>query len=102
MAKKWSELRDKMSPEARARAETASKEMMLEIEALDQLRKALNLTQEQIAALIDTAQSNVSKLEKQQDMRISTLQRYVEALGGKLKIVAEVDGKEYMLAQFDN
>ena len=74
--------------------------MSLEIEALDQLRKALNLTQEQIAALLETAQSNVSKLEKQQDMRISTLRRYVQALGGTLKLVAEVKGKDYQLAQF--
>ena len=101
MAKKWSELRDKMPAEAETRAEALANEMVMEIHALEELRKALNLTQEQIAELINTSQSNISKLEKQHDMHISTLQRYVEALGGKLKLVAEVKGKDYMLAQFN-
>ena len=63
-------------------------------------KEEVDEAQEQIAALLETAQSNVSKLEKQQDMRISTLRRYVQALGGKLKLVAEVKGKDYQLAQF--
>jgi putative zinc finger/helix-turn-helix YgiT family protein len=82
-----------MSPQARAESEALTREMSLEIEALDQLRKALNLTQEQIAALLETAQSNVSKLEKQQNMRISTLrlcEKEQEVLRLEKKEIVEV------------
>lgn len=101
MAKKWSKLRKQMSKDAQARSRSIADCAIEEIEALNHLRAALQLTQEQIAELIETSQANVSKLERQSDMQISTLQRYVAALGGKLKLVAEVDGKEYRIHQFD-
>lgn len=101
MAKKWQQLRSRMSDEAQARSKAFANGMMLEIEALNLLRSALDLTQGQVAELLQSSQPNVSKLEQQGDMHISTLRRYIEALGGRLKIVAEVKGKDYMLAQFD-
>ncbi|MCI5066306.1 helix-turn-helix domain-containing protein [bacterium] len=101
MAKKWSEVRKKMPQKAQRESERLARGMIQEIEALHQLRTALNLTQEQIAELVETSQANISKLEKQSDMHVSTLKRYVSALGGKLKLVAEVDGKDYMINQFE-
>jgi transcriptional regulator with XRE-family HTH domain len=57
--------------------------------ALQDLRKAMALTQEQVAAELQMDQSNLSKLEKRADLLISTLRRYIEAMGGSLHLVAQ-------------
>lgn len=53
----------------------------------------MNLTQETMASLLDVRQGNVSKVEKRTDMSISTLRKYVEAMGGTLKLVARLPGR---------
>lgn len=100
MAKDYKLLRDKMSPERRANNEAVAREMLQEL-VLQELREAANLTQEQVAALLQIKQASVSKIERQGDMYLSTLQRYVVALGGKLRLVALFPGKEVVLSQFD-
>jgi hypothetical protein len=45
-------------------------------------------------------QGNLSKLEQRTDMYVSTLRRYVEALGGELEIVARFPDREYRIEQF--
>jgi len=52
------------------------------------LRKARDLSQEEIAQALAVGQPAVAKLEKRTDMHISNLRRYIEALGGKLEITA--------------
>jgi transcriptional regulator with XRE-family HTH domain len=52
------------------------------------LRKARDLTQEQLAEELEVPQGSVSKVERQADMYVSTLRRYIEAMGGALYIVA--------------
>ena len=68
-------------------------EMRAEYLALQEIRKAAGLTQEQLADALDMAQSNLSKLENRADMHVSTLRRYVEALGGTLHIIAALPNK---------
>ena len=48
----------------------------------------LGKTQAEIAEALGSSQSRVSDLERQGDHRLSTLRRYVEALGGELSLVA--------------
>ena len=55
---------------------------------LEELRKARDLSQEEIAQALAVGQPAVAKLEKRTDMHISNLRRYIEALGGKLEITA--------------
>jgi transcriptional regulator with XRE-family HTH domain len=55
---------------------------------LQELRKALALTQEQLAEELGISQAAVSKMENRPDMYIRTLARFVEAMGGKLIITA--------------
>jgi predicted transcriptional regulator len=55
---------------------------------LEELRKALALSQEDMAETLAVGQSAVAKLEKRNDMHVSNLRRYVEALGGTLEITA--------------
>lgn len=57
--------------------------------ALQELRKAMAYTQKQMADELNMDQGNVSKLEKRTDLMLSTLRRYIEAMGGSLKIIAE-------------
>lgn len=99
MAKSFKLLKEKMSPESRARAQSAAREMLSEI-ALQDLRKSLHLTQEQIAAVLDMKQATISRLESQDDMYISTLNSYITALGGRLKLVAAFPDKEVVIDQF--
>jgi len=63
------------------------------------LREAAGLTQEELAQRVTITQSQLSKLERREDYRLSTLRRYVAALGGELEIVAVVDGKRIRLSQ---
>jgi len=56
---------------------------------LRDLRKAHELTQERMAGALHISQDGVSRLEKRSDFLISTLRSYVEAMGGKLRLVVE-------------
>jgi DNA-binding XRE family transcriptional regulator len=53
------------------------------------LRQAHQLTQEEVAGILGIEQNAVSKLEKRSDLLLTTLSRYVAALGGRLNLVAE-------------
>ena len=61
---------------------------------LPDLRKARAMTQQDLAAKLEVSQAQVSRIENQTDMYLSTLAQYVAALGGQLKLVAEFDGQE--------
>ena len=87
MARKFSELRATMSPEAQARAAARAEAMLVEMQ-LQELRKARNVTQVEVARSMSVEQAAVSKLERREDMYLSTLRDYVKALGGELKLVA--------------
>lgn len=87
MAKKWSELREKMSLEQQARSAAKTEAMLLEVE-LAKLRQAREMTQVEVAEAMNTQQASISKLERREDMYLSTLREYIEALGGQLKLVA--------------
>jgi predicted transcriptional regulator len=56
--------------------------------SLQELRQDLSLTQTELARAADMTQSELSRMESRGDHRISTLRRYVDALGGKLEITA--------------
>lgn len=100
MAKSFQTLRDKMSPEAQARAQERTNKMLVEL-ALQDLRKSLDLTQEQVAEAMQMNQAAVSKMEHQSDIYVSTLRKFIEALGGHVKIVASFPDREVVINQFD-
>lgn len=87
MAKKYSELRAAMPPEDRARAAELAAQMLAEL-PLPLLRMARGLTQQEIATILGSTQASVSRLERRDDLHLSTLRRYVSALGGELEITA--------------
>lgn len=81
-----------------AAAEDRADRDILEMD-LRALRKAANLTQAKMAPLIEMTQSELSRLERREDHRVSTLARYVHALGGRLMIVAEIRKKKVVLGE---
>ena len=77
-------------PEARQNKITARAEVLIAEEiSLRDLRKARECTQAEVAEKLGINQENVSRIEKRADLLISTLSGYVEAMGGKLSLVAE-------------
>jgi len=87
MAKKFSERVARMSPESRARSDALYRPLLAEM-PLQELCKALDLTQQQVAASLGINQVAISKMEGQTDRYVSTLRRFVEAMGGERRIVA--------------
>ena len=87
MAKNFKALQAKMPPEARRRAE-AKADAMLSSMSLDELREALDLTQEELARRLRVKQPAVAKLERREDVRLSTLRALIEAMGGRVEVRA--------------
>ena len=101
MARNFKELEARMRPEVRARAKARAKEMIAQM-LLSEIRQAVGLTQEQLAATLGIKQPSLSRLESQDDMQVSTLQRLVRALGGELEIIAHLPGGTIRISQFDD
>jgi DNA-binding XRE family transcriptional regulator len=64
-----------------------------ELATLKDLRRAVERTQDDLAASLGVGQDTVSRIERRSDLLLSTLRRYVEAMGGKLELVAHVPNR---------
>src|SRR4051812_30911885 len=85
----FTDLTKGFSPERKARVAAAAAAAALREEmTLEELRKARNLSQDDVAAALAVGQPTVAKLEKRTDVHVSNLRRYIEALGGTLEITA--------------
>lgn len=71
-------------------------------ERLAQLRKARGMTQSTVAASMGVRQPSISELERRDDVYLSTLRDYVEALGGRLRLVADFEDEEYEISVTSN
>ena len=85
----------KARTQSRRRAEELARAM-----SLTELRRARRFTQDRLATVMHTSQSEVSKLEQRTDTYVSTLQSYIRALGGKLDIVARFPDGAVRISQF--
>lgn len=99
MAKPFKSLIKDISKERKTRIEAQKVEILKEID-LQELRQALKLTQIQLAETLKIKQAAVSKIENQSDMFISTLRRFLKAMGADLKIVAEFPDHKIVINQF--
>jgi predicted XRE-type DNA-binding protein len=89
----WREIRaerSKVTPDRQAAIDNAVRTEVARMH-LAELRRARHLSQVQIAETLDMRQGDVSRLERQTDMYLSTLARFVAASGGRLRIVAEYE-----------
>lgn len=100
MAKKFSELEKKMSPESRSRSDAEYRKLAEEL-PLHAIRAARELTQQQLASTLEIAQSEVSKIEHRTDLYLSTLRRFIEAMGGRLELRAVFPDKTMQIKSLE-
>jgi len=95
----WKSVRaERLPPSTIARATEQARARIEEL-TLQELRRGLNLTQVDAARAAEMTQSELSRVESRGDHRISTLRRYVEALGGRLEVAAVFGGRRVKLTE---
>jgi len=99
MPRNFRTLREKMRPQAQQRSRALAAKYRSEM-ALDELREAREMTQVHLAKVLGVNQAAVSKLERRADMYVSTLQDFVKAMGGELKITARFPEGSVEINQF--
>jgi len=87
--RRWSEIARRIDadPERRARVDEHERAMKDAI-SLHEARAERRLTQGDVAVALQVTQANVSRIERQDDLYLSTLEEYVAALGGRLELHA--------------
>jgi hypothetical protein len=95
--KNWKEVRaNKLSPVVRARVEVAVRDELATMD-LREVREASGKTQADVSGATEMSQGEVSRLERREDFLLSTLRKYVAALGGELQLVAKFRDKAVVL-----
>lgn len=89
MAKTLTEKMKTLDPTRKKKIEARAANLIAEEQTLRDLRHALRLTQERMAEFLKIRQDNVSRIEQRTDLLISTLRSYIEAMGGKLRLIAQ-------------
>jgi predicted transcriptional regulator len=97
-ARRWADIQAgrKLGAEALERIRRATDRDVLEM-TLRALRESAGKTQEEMAELTAMSQPQLSRVERRDDHLLSTLRRYVQALGGHIEVVAVVAGKRIRL-----
>ena len=94
MASNVNDIIKRLDPAQRKKVEARAAQLVAEELTLREIRKARKLTQKKLAKSLRIGQEGVSKIEKRSDLLISTLRSYVEAVGGRLSLVAEFPDQE--------
>lgn len=69
-----------------SKASVLAEEMVRHADSLAEVRSALVKTQDEVARVLNVKQNAVAQLEKRSDLLLSTLRKYVEAMGGELAV----------------
>jgi DNA-binding XRE family transcriptional regulator len=96
MARTMDEIMASLPKERQDRIKARAAELLAEIEGLKALRVLAERSQEQIAQSLGIKQPSVLKIERQTDLYLSTLRRFVEAAGGTLELRVELPGTGVM------
>lgn len=75
------------------------KRAILDALALAEAREQRDVRQKDIAKILGVSQANVSRIEREEDVYLSTLRKYVEALGGRLEVSAVFPDKTVRLSR---
>lgn len=81
-----------LSDENRAKVEAGAERIYDEYLTLQELRKAKQVTQQELSRRLNKRQSTIAQMEKRSDLMISTLRDYIEGLGGQLTLQVELPG----------
>lgn len=91
---KWGDVRGATINTPALEAEVAQEVALLALERrLFAMRQDMGVSQQQLAERLHVSQANVSRIEAADDLQVSTLARYIEALGGHLEVSAVFDGR---------
>jgi DNA-binding XRE family transcriptional regulator len=102
MAKSFDELVKRTTTKrTRAKAAGRTQELLGEL-LLSEVRHMAGKSQQEVANMLGIKQPSLSKLEKQKDMQLSTLQKIVAALGGELEVLARFPKGTVRIGQFDH
>ena len=95
--RRWNEVKAKRLPaEKVAEIERSADAEVVDLN-LRAVRELLGKTQEEVAAAAGMAQPELSRLERRQDHLLSTVRRYVEALGGEVEVIARFGDRSVRL-----
>ena len=96
MVKTLEEILAAEKPEVVAKAQEKADEILFTIH-LSELRERVNKTQVDVARALGVKQPTVAGMERPgRDLKLSSLKRYIEATGGKLRLDVELpDGTHY-------
>ena len=97
--KPFGELTKNISAERRAYIEERKIELREEME-LAELRQAIGMSQDAMAKQLEVQQPAVAKLEKRDDIRISSLNKMIEAMGGTLEIKAHFPNGDVTISNY--
>jgi predicted transcriptional regulator len=95
--KTWNELKREHFTDEEVEQIRVEAAMELAELRLGELRQKLGITQIEMAERMEAAQPYLSKIENSEDFYLSTLKRYIRALGGRLEIHAVVDDEQVIL-----
>jgi hypothetical protein len=95
---RWEDIkrRSKLSKERLAEIESEVERDLLEM-SLREMRELSGMTQVEMSGVAEMAQSELSRTERRDDHLLSTLRKYVEALGGELEVAAVFGDKRIRL-----
>jgi hypothetical protein len=85
---------NEISPERQEKIRVRTRELVAREMSLQELRHAVSKTQKTVARTLNMGQDGISRLEKRSDLLLSTLRNYIEAVGGRLTLVAQFPDKE--------
>lgn len=94
----WETIRRAKVPPDQEAAVAAGVRALRDALALKEIRQERGITQVELAARLGKSQGNVSELERRDDVYLSSLREYVEALGGHLEIAAVFDDERTPIA----
>lgn len=102
MSKNYRSLQEKVlaRPGASERVQRLKATHLAEI-GLYELRRLRSLSQQELAERLHVGQPTVSKIEHGDDLRLSTLRNYVEAVGGELELRVHLGDEELRLSVGD-
>ncbi len=84
---------DNLSEARKKRIIKRAAELESEYLSLQEVRKEAGLSQASVSKKLHMDQGNISRIERNSDMLLSTLQGYIEAIGGKLKLTVKLPNK---------
>jgi len=97
--RKWNDIVGEIDPKMREEVEAIKTEARADAVAfnLGELRKAREMTQVELAEILNRAQTSISAMENADDNLMSTIKTVIESMGGRLEIVAVFDDERIAL-----